>query len=57
MRIKKQIDNDETLEIYALMTPVERLKKGFEMMRWTKKLNKNYHLSIKERLKGSFILE
>lgn len=39
------------------MTPIERLKKCFELTEFLKQMNENYILELKKRLKDNFILE
>ncbi|MBN2213247.1 MAG: hypothetical protein JW723_03295 [Bacteroidales bacterium] len=41
----------------AAMTPVERLKKSYELGEWSKKMNRHYHLEIEKRLKGTYLLK
>lgn len=39
------------------MSPIDRLKKCFELTEFLKQMNKNYNLELKKKLKDNFILE
>ncbi|MBN2612342.1 MAG: hypothetical protein JXB00_12355 [Bacteroidales bacterium] len=55
--MKKPGNNTSYYKLCLSMSPVDRLKKSFELTQRAKKLSRHYNLELKRRMKGFYLLK